>query len=223
MSLYYSDDYVTLYHGDCLTQHQEWLAADVLITDPPYGIPGGRLSRHNTGKQQTHTDAAWDDLTARDTALTMFGDTRPRMVFGSPKMQANAPTHRGVPLIWDKGDLPGMGDYTYPFGASYELIWVAGEGWAGRRRNSVFRSTHHTSTARNVGHPTPKPVALMEQLISYAPDGVIADPFAGAGATLIAARNLGRHVIGVELEEKYCQIIAQRLDQGVLNIFRGQS
>ena len=57
----------------------------------------------------------------------------------------------------------------------------------------------------------------METLIGRCPPGVVADPFAGSGATLIAARNLGRKSIGVELEERYCEIIAKRLDQQVIN------
>jgi site-specific DNA-methyltransferase (adenine-specific) len=211
---YYQDDLVTLYHGDCLTE-LAWLEADVLVTDPPYGIPGGRLSSHK-GKP-VHADANWDILTIRDAALEAWGD-RPQAVFGSPKMQHQAPKHRGTPLVWDKGDSPGMGDYTWPFGASYELIWVSGDGWSGKRRSSVFRSDHCSFTASAVGHPTPKPVALMEALIDYAPKGVIADPFAGSGATLIAARNLGRRAIGVELEERYCEIIAKRLSQQAFDL-----
>jgi len=212
---YYQDDAVTLYLGDCL-EVTEWLEADVLVTDPPYGIPGGRHSAHKTGMTQVHEDATWDDLMLRDAALVLWGD-QPRAVFGSPKMQDHAPIHRGSPLIWDKGDSPGMGDYTWPFGTSYELVWINGDGWTGRRRGSVIRFTHLTSAAGQVGHPTPKPVGLMETLIAYAPPGVITDPFAGSGSTLLAAKQLGRKAIGVELDERYCEIAAKRLSQGVLN------
>ncbi len=56
----------------------------------------------------------------------------------------------------------------------------------------------------------------MEYLLGYSPVGVVADPFAGSGSTLVACRNLGREAVGVELEERYCEIVARRLDQGVM-------
>ena len=211
MDPYYTDDMVTLYHGDCL-EIDAWLDADVLVTDPPYGIAGGRIGKHNRGRSIA---VGWDDLGVRDAVISKWGD-KPSAIFGSPRRLDTAPAHEQAPLVWDKGDSPGMGRIDWPWGISYELIYVNGAGWSGKRRNSVIRIPHNSTIATTVGHPTPKPPRLLELIIEKAPDGVIADPFAGSGSTLLAARNLGRHAIGVELEERYCEIIARRLSQGVL-------
>lgn len=99
MTLYYQDEHVTLYHGDCLTEHREWLEADVLVTDPPYGIPEGRVGRHDRGGVQTHADADWDNLEARNEVLAAWGDTSPRLVFGTPKDTAHTET-----TVWNEGE-----------------------------------------------------------------------------------------------------------------------
>ena len=216
MSVYYQDEHVTLFHGDC-REITAWLDADVLVTDPPYGVAWttGQTSR---AKVPIVEKIAGDqDAAARDQALALWGSS-PAIVFGSWRIDRPAGvSHR---LIWHKARRkPGFS--SAPWFPNDEEIYIIGKGFVGAPQASVI-TTHeqrdgaHGEVAK-IGHPTPKPVPLMEQLIAKCPEGVIADPFAGSGATLVAARNLGRKVIGVELEERYCEIIAKRLDQYALD------
>lgn len=224
MSLYYQDDFVTLYHGDCLTDHREWLEADVLVTDPPYGV--AYVSNHAIGKRSAAI--AGDETTdVRDAALAAWG-TQPALSFG--RWDIPRPAGTKSRLIWDK-NLMGTGDLSLPWGTSDEEIYVLGD-WpavkpGGRAREGGTPARHHSvirvqalapGASNRPDHPTPKPVGLMELLIAKCPPGVIADPFAGSGATLAGAKNRGRKAIGVELEERYCEIIAQRLSQDLLEL-----
>ena len=218
MTLYYQDDHVTLYHGDCLTEHREWLNADVLVTDPPYGVAytgfGGRKGEPRRDRDG-HSIAGDATPQVRDDAIAAWGDG-PALVFG--KWTIARPAATRARLIWDKTPCGFMGDLAMPWGGVDEEIYVLGSGFIGKRSPNIINApTLMSGDHRRPDHPTPKPTPLMERLIEKCPPGVIADPFAGSGATLLAARNLGRRAIGVELEEKYCEIIAKRLDQGVLD------
>lgn len=213
MKPYFEDDLVTLYHGDCL-EITEWLAADVLVTDPPYGM----AYVSNKSKYDGPTEAIANDNSTeiRDLVIDMWAE-KSALIFGTWKVAR--PKNVKQLIIWDKGDVPGMGDLSLPWGPTHEEIYVMGNtnGFYGKRGGAVIRAnTLGAMDSRRPAHPTPKPVALMERLIEKTV-GVIADPFAGSGATLVAARNLGRKVIGVELEEKYCEIIANRLSQQVFD------
>jgi len=212
MTLYYEDEYVQLHHGDCRAV-RGWTLADVLVTDPPYGIgwsEGGLHSRRESRDQAEQSIVGDESVAVRDEMLEMWG-VRPAMVFGSWRhplpMQ---PRHR---LIWHKmGRKPGVSPH--PWYPNDEEIWVLGGGWTGSPSPTVITTTEaREREPRIVGHPTPKPIPLMEALLAKCPPGVIADPFAGSGATLIAARNLGRKAIGVEVEERYCELIVKRLSQ----------
>ena len=210
MKPYYQDHLVTLYHGDC-REVTEWLEADCLVTDPPYGV----AYVSNASKYGSTEPIAGDqDTNLRDTILAMWGD-RPALVFG----RWDAPRPGGVRarLIWDKGDSPGMGDLKMPWGRSDEEIYVLGAGFVGRRSGSVIRSRVQPASSHDrPDHPTPKPPSLMELLISKCPAGVVADPFTGSGSTLVAAKMLNRKAIGVEINERYCEIAAKRLMQDAL-------
>lgn len=215
MEPYYQDEQITLFHGDCLELADVWIGADVLVTDPPYGMALRSGWNGALGDLKIAND---DNPENRDAAMRLWG-TRPALVFG----RWNVPhpdTARQI-LIWEKSLLFGMGDLKIPWKPNTEEVYVCGK-WPQRtagRGTSVLRFDG-PALSKDAGrlHATEKPVGLMEHLISYSPPGVVADPFAGSGSTLVAARNLGRKAIGVELEERYCEIIANRLAQGALDL-----
>ena len=210
---YYQDENVTLYHGDCLTEHREWLEADVLVTDPPYGtqpdstkVGYGRRVQADGFRGRL---IANDGTTAtRDRALAAWGG-RPAIAFGSPRLP-DPPGQWDDRLVWDK-KRPGMNGGPYRY--THESIYARGMVRANNGTFSVF-----SIYPDQADHIHAKPVELMEVLVRTCPPGVIADPFAGSGSTLVAARNLGRKAIGVELEEKYCELIAKRLSQGAFDL-----
>jgi DNA modification methylase len=226
MNPYYQDDQVTLYHGDCL-KIDTWLAADVLVTDPPYGIAWkiGATSVTGTGHRTTPSAARPsiqndDDTTVRDAVIDRWG-SRPALLFGSPR--ASEPKGSRQTLVWQKPSTSGIFGCVAGFRKDWEAIYLVGKFPASpAKRSSVIRTNGcHISYLRESGHPHAKPVALLELLIESAPPGVIADPFAGSGSTLVAARNQGRKAIGVEIEERYCEIIAKRLDQHCFDFGEG--
>jgi DNA modification methylase len=101
-----------------------------------------------------------------------------------------------------------------PWRYRHECIYVT----AGfERRNNESVSILTAWPDGQADHMHAKPLALMTALVECAPSGTIADPFAGSGSTLVAARNLGRKAIGVEIDERYCEIVARRLDQMALD------
>lgn len=216
MKPYYEDEHVTLYHGNCL-EEAAWLEADVLITDPPYG-----MSFQSGHRGEAFAPIAGDHSTAvRDDALKQWGD-RPAAVFGTWRVPR--PDGTKQVLVWNKhGVGPGMGNLALAFGTSHEEIYLLGlwEKRSARRGSVITTESSPNGLTTRIGHPTPKPVGLMEILVAAAPLGTIADPFAGSGATLLAARNLGRRAIGVEIEERYCEIAAKRLDQMCLDFGEG--
>jgi len=207
---YYEHGGITIYHGDCLGVLTEIEAADVCVTDPPYGISlqSSRGGRHGTSKiANDHSTAA------RDQILSQWAG--PAIVFGSPKVPPPPKTRHK--LIWDKTEGVGMGDLRFPWKPNYDEIHIIGDGFKGKRTGSVLRYDPKIGVNGRqacLHHPTEKPLGLMKALLDKCPaDWIIIDPFMGSGTTLVAAKQLGRRAIGIEIEEKYCEIAAKRLAQ----------
>lgn len=216
---YYQDDKVTLYLGDC-REVTEWLTADVLVTDPPYGI-GWKTGANPKRFQKANPGIAGDDDTSlRDEVLRQWAG-RPGVVFGS--LYVAAPEETSQIAVYVKPRDAGLIGSVTGLRRDVEAIYLTGH-WPKipAQRSSVFRTAMGSAARmceRLGGHPHTKPQDVMEALIEACPPGVIADPFAGSGSTLVAARNLGRRAIGVEIEEKYCEIAAKRLAQDCLPLW----
>lgn len=201
MKPYYQDKYATIFLGDCLELLPEMPKVDLVLTDPPYGV-----------------DFAWwdfaptvefvDTLLEMTDSLIMFGgahvksvssfvELKPdRILIWSPKFTLNKQCSNGMAWRW------------HP-------IWC----WNLPEKQDILPwDVLNDATMGHNGwyHPCTKPLNLVKKLILC--EGLILDPFLGSGTTLVAAKQLNRKAIGIEIEEKYCEIGAKRLSQEVLDL-----
>lgn len=220
MKPYFSTDDIILYHGDCADIE---VACDLLLSDPPYG------QEFKSGKSDLwgaiHGDNDLPGVEARIAhALKSLKRGRHVYLFGTKFDLTKLPLCGITELIWDKAVI-GMGDLSLPWGPQHENITFAtyelskanrekgyGNLSARLRKGSVIRSLRPIS-GRVKNHPTEKPVDILRQLIesSSVMGETVYDPFVGSGSTLIAAALEGRKAIGVEYDERYCEIAAKRI------------
>lgn len=218
MKPYYQDEAVTIYHGDCREILPQLDPVDLVLTDPPYGV----TYQSNMGVGQGTAPITNDGTRI---SLRLYRQCIP-LIRGKHwlwftrwdawpdvwELLGQAKRIRGL-LIWDKGN-PGMGDLNH-WGPSYEMIASVGDGkLVGSRDQSVLRYPGVPSNDRN--HPTEKPIALLQYLIGKLESETVLDPFAGSGTILRAAKNMGRRAIGIEIEDRYCEVAAKRMAQEVL-------
>lgn len=195
MRPYYQEKGITIYNGDC-REVLPSLTADAIVTDPPYGM----------------NKASWDCFIPPELWLPLVRSIGPTYVFC------------GVKALFD---------YPRP---DWTLAWVR---VASAQRNGKYKGFNNwepilayglSALSNDVicvpnygesdGHPTTKPLALLKHLIARVAGDTVLDPFMGSGTTLVAAKDHGRKAIGIEIEERYCEIAAKRLSQGVFN-FKG--
>jgi len=219
---YYTDDWCTIYHGDCRDIIGE-LTFDLVVTDPPYGRgwKQGRLKPLRNA-DDSHAGIIGDrDTSTRDEAMHQWGFDRPAIVFGDLMLPPPAATRQV--LVYRKPPNAGTRGAMGGFRRDAEAIYLVGKWPSGLGGCSSIVATSEPSQGNpsspqgRYGHPHTKPVDVMVRLISACPhDATVLDPFMGSGTTLRAAKDLGRHAIGIEIEERYCEIAAKRLAQEVL-------
>lgn len=244
MKPYYEHGGITIYHGDCReilpqfkhpfcvrcgevlddpsimiihhkAEHEISLPPDLVLTDPPYGI--GISSRNLGAGRADGTPSApkiygdWDSQRATPRSIYQtLQCAQNQIIWGGNYYADLLPPSQGW-LVWDKrgDDIPRR---SY---ADVELAWSSLDRaarmykcrWDGFIKDSDEPYNHH---------PTPKPVAVMSWCLTFFPETQkVIDPFCGGGSTLIAAKKNGMQAIGIEIEEKYCEIAAKRLSQEV--------
>ena len=211
MTPYYQDEAVTIYHGDCRDLLGSLPHSAALVTDPPYGIKADLRQSNRAGKRHGKAVAAsrdygvsnWDSCPAEVLPWLRF---KQHVIWGG--------NHFGLPptpgwLVWDKET--GTNGY-----ADCELAWTDLQMAIRRFRFQWMGMLQQISEERY--HPTQKPVPVMRWSVGFTDQLLIIDPFMGSGTTLRAAKDLGRKAIGIEIEERYCEIAARRMCQEVLAI-----
>lgn len=198
MKPYYSEAGIQIFHGDCREVLAQLGAFDLMVTDPPYGIDACGMTL-GKGKKDFHR-GDWDrdrpEISAILSASTLA------CIWGGNYFSDVLPPSNDW-LVWHK-----VND-----GRSFSECELA---WTNYGKNTRHLSYHWSGEVKV--HPTQKPMPVMRWCIAIAPGDVrtVVDPFMGSGTTLEAAKNMGLQAIGIEIEEKYCEIAARHLSQGVL-------
>ena len=184
--------------GDCLDVMPTLGPVDAVVTDPPFGINyAANPVVGKCKKSSNHARKDWDAAAPDISFILSFASQH--IIWGGNYFEL--PPSRGW-LTWFKPDAP-------PSLGQFEMAWTSID----RTTRQISRSIAATNAER-IGHPTQKPLAVMEWCLGFLPDAkTILDPFMGSGTTLVACQKLGRHGIGIEIDPDYFEIACRRVDE----------
>lgn len=243
MTPYYDKDGITIYHGDCREVMADMpdKSVELVLTDPPWMAQKKGVIRRSKGVSKViepSKSISYGDIGVFDKAalMTAFTKTSNDMMVlcGFKEMRLVCEVLEPVRGIFGWHKPNGGISVAYP--AARDLAFIV---WGAHTskitgfqhwRSSVFSISVPTAGCISNGerfvegangkakHPAQGPVALYRQLLKPS-NGSVLDPYMGTGTTLRAAKDLGRKAIGIEIEERYCEIAAKRLEQGILPCF----
>jgi site-specific DNA-methyltransferase (adenine-specific) len=239
MNPYYDSGGISIYHGDCREILPKLPRVDLVLTDPPYpGLAGGIEYFGDGVCRRTHADKTVGEL--RGIALNewigiaMGLSVLGGFVFCSYHSVAELRSLMGSVgaawlLTWHKRNSPvavcNVPRFTSEFIWAYKL--KPGLKWRAidttvfdipTPQGGCMAVERILDADRRCAHPTQKPISLIQRLLAVGGDTVL-DPFLGTGTTLVACKRLGRRGIGIEIEERYCEIAARRVEESRLTLF----
>jgi len=211
---YYAEPGITIYNADCREVLASLPKVDLILTDPPYGVNfAGKATKHTSSNGKLGGYLGVDDGELGPSvirSLLASGGQRAAVFPGIRKM-FRYPEPDDVGCVFCPSGA-GIGKWGF---VCYHPILFYGE----RAQNALYPTSMSSfHTAKVDGHPCPKPIEWMIWLLrlSSVESETVLDPFMGSGTTLVAAKQLGRSAIGIEIEERYCRIAVDRLRQEVL-------
>jgi len=210
---YYEDGAVQIFHGDC-REIMPGLAADVVLTDLPYGIG------------LPYSDAFSDD---HEYLTSLVNEALPLMRSAAPVVALTCgidnwwryPAPKWVLCWYMANACTSTGRWGFN---QWQPVLVYGtdpylKRGMGRRPDVIITAAPNSGADKRLGHPCPKPSEAWRKImkrVSPIEGETILDPFMGSGTTLLVAKSNGRKAIGIEIEERYCEIAAKRMAQEVL-------
>jgi DNA modification methylase len=213
---YYRDEYVTLYCADCASLLPSLKQHDLLLTDPPYGLglnakklESQSLAGEKGSWRKQYQSFNWDNERAPQWLIDLaISRARYAIIFGGNYFILPPAS---CWLIWDKEN----GESNF---ADCELAWTNLKK-AVRLKRHLWNGLCRKHLEKRE-HPTQKPLEVMSWAIEMAGEiSSVLDPFAGSGTSLVAAKLRNLKATGIEREERYCEIAANRLAQNVLPLF----
>jgi len=222
MKPYYQSGDITIYHADCRDVLGHISDVDLTLTDPPYGINDSASDKGDYVADGWVDDANYISGTVIPALFQIYTSR-------SSKRMILTPGIFNVSLYIAAMKPDDIGVFYHPaspkvvkwgFNGASPILYYGKDPYLQRRKGRIPNSTTMNEPADRNGHPCPKPIRAWKWLMNRGcfKGETVLDPFMGSGTTLVAAKDLGRKAIGIEIEEKYCEIAVRRLQQDVLDL-----